>query len=820
MSEPFLKNTQNSSLFNEKTFQIKDIIIKYSTFLPLFILSIALSLATGYIYLRYTTKIYRVNGSMLVGGGQSTTSNGQVDLINSALYGTRSVNMQNEIEAIRSRILLESMVRKNNFNYYYYNLGKIKNSDISDYAPFTLKILSIPDTNLIYTFNISELAPKSLSINLNNGPTKRVQWGDTNTINKVVFIITASSKINEITKEPFQVKWTPPAFAVGDIQSKLSIGGLSEKSSILNLGMRTDNPTRAVNVLNALMIEVQKRDVFLKKEIAFRTIDFIDERMDTISKEIDKIEEEILLKKGDPRFNNPQDENSYYSAQLSDIELKSKRLAADNMLSALLVSFINDDKNKGKPIPLYVFDGTAVSDLTKQYNNLIMGGAFAQKDNTEDGLAISTISYQLKEVKKKLLETLKYIQNENNNQIIRYRNESNSILDPLGKLPIKQREVEELKRQKSIKDQLYAYLLQKKEETSITSLSAQSNYTILENASMPGSEFEPQVSKIISFCVLIGLIIPIVVIFLIELFNDKVTLRDDITKKTSIPIIGEIIHSSRTDLLVVLNNRNVISEQFRIMRANLQFLLTNNGQCKTLMITSSIGGEGKSFTSRNLAAVLALANKKVILLQFDIRKIQPSIGKQQNTNTSVTSKGIVNYLIGQIDNHEEIIQDVEGFPNLKVIEPGPIPPNPAELLLSPLLGNLVEKLKKEYEYIIMDTAPVGIVGDAFILAPFADCILYLVRQRFTLKKQLDFIMELNENKKLPNMAIIVNDVQVSGRYNYYGYNSYAYAYRYGYGYAKGYGYFGKRKGSNGYTYFDSDSKQRKGFFARLFNTKE
>jgi len=256
------------------------------------------------------------------------------------------------------------------------------------------------------------------------------------------------------------------------------------------------------------------------------------------------------------------------------------------------------------------------------------------------------------------------------------------------------------------------------------------------------------------------------------------------------------------------------------MRANLQFLLTNNGQCKTLMITSSIGGEGKSFTSRNLAAVLALANKKVILLQFDIRKIQPSIGKQQNANTSVTSKGIVNYLIGQIDNHEEIIQDVEGFPNLKVIEPGPIPPNPAELLLSPLLGNLVEKLKKEYEYIIMDTAPVGIVGDAFILAPFADCILYLVRQRFTLKRQLDFIMELNENKKLPNMAIIVNDVQVSGRYNYYGYNSYAYAYRYGYGYAKGYGYFGKRKGSNGYTYFDSDSKQRKGFFARLFNTKE
>ncbi len=789
----------------QKTFALKDILLKYLTYLPLFILSLALSLGAGYIYLRYTNKVYKVNASMLVGGTDAVNRNS--DLISTALNGTRTVNMQNEIEAIRSKVLLEKLVIKNYFNIYYYNLGKIKNSDISEYASFELQPLRIPDSSQSYSVNILEQNPKQALIKVNGLSQKWVKWNDTLNFEGLIFILKKINPIGE-TKEPFQVVWRPVDYAIGDIQGHLSIGGLSDKTSILTLTMVTENPSRAVVVLNRLMQEVVNRDIELKKETSLQTINFINDRLDSITNELRHFENQMSVIRNNPRYPDVEALYGFYNREIdgnkAQLLLIKKELNSIDVLSA----FINNPSIKYVTIPFNIMvEETDMNGLLRQYNQLVLKRNEEAASALPRSFILQSFERQLSDLKKNIIEGLLHLRYDNIKKQTIVQKGIDSLMQPLSTLPTKQRELDEIKRQKSIKEQLYGYLLQKREETSITSFSAKSNYTILNQAAIPGYVFEPQANRILSFCMLLGLIIPVTIIFLIEILNDKITTKDDIVKKVSVPIVGEISHSEIKKLLIIQSSRNAISEQFRILRANLQFLFKSQTGNQTILVTSSMGGEGKSFISRNLAAVLSLTDKKVVLLQFDLRKLQPSIAVKTEDTIEI-NKGLVNYLIGQINDPAQLLKEVEGYPQLQVIEPGPIPPNPSELLMSDKMEELFTYLKANFDFIIMDSAPVGLVGDAFLLAKYATVELFIVRQRATHKRQLDFIQEIFQEQKLPHLSLVVNDVQLGGRYGYYGYSYYTYAYRYGYNY--GYGYFGKnKKKDNGYfdSYFDDPDKR-------------
>ncbi|HVT84662.1 MAG TPA: CpsD/CapB family tyrosine-protein kinase, partial [Chitinophagaceae bacterium] len=286
---------------------------------------------------------------------------------------------------------------------------------------------------------------------------------------------------------------------------------------------------------------------------------------------------------------------------------------------------------------------------------------------------------------------------------------------------------------------------------------------------------------------------PVLFIFLNEILNDKITTRYDIERITPTPILGEVGHSFADNSLVVnKTTRSMVAEQFRIIRSNLQFVLGKT-ETPVIMVTSSFSGEGKSFACTNLGAVMALTGKKTVILEFDIRKPKILSGLKMPKRP-----GITNYLVQKADLND-LITPVPGSDNLFVLSCGPVPPNPAELLLEPGVADMFDYLKKNFDVVIVDTAPVGMVSDAMTLGKFADCTLYLVRQRHTFKKQIALIDDFHKENKLPKISIIINDVKLKPGYGYYGYG------RYGYGY-----------GYNYKSYYDEESP-KEGIFERFLN---
>lgn len=324
------------------------------------------------------------------------------------------------------------------------------------------------------------------------------------------------------------------------------------------------------------------------------------------------------------------------------------------------------------------------------------------------------------------------------------------------------------------KQDLYKLLAAERERQAILKSATVANSEVVNRAYPNSVPVTPNKKAVRILAVLLGLGLPVLAIFAAEVLNDKVSTRFDVERLTSAPILGEIGHSYSDKVLVVnKTTRSMVAEQFRIIRSNQQYIL-NKAQ-STILVTSSFSGEGKSYISTNMGAVLALAGKKTIILEFDIRK--PKILSGLGLNKGA---GITNYLIGKVE-LKDVIQQVPEHENLFVLGCGPIPPNPSELLLTDKVTEMFKWLKENFDIVLVDTAPVGMVSDAMTLGKYADSTLYLVRQGHTFKKQVALIDEFYKEGKLPKLSIIINDVKMQAGYGYYGYGRYGYGYGYGYG---------------------------------------
>jgi tyrosine-protein kinase Etk/Wzc len=342
--------------------------------------------------------------------------------------------------------------------------------------------------------------------------------------------------------------------------------------------------------------------------------------------------------------------------------------------------------------------------------------------------------------------------------------------------------------------------MEKKLATTISQASTLSNSKIIEKSTPSTQPVKPNRRTVQLLAILAGIGLPAIFIFMLEVVNDKVTTRFDIEKITPAPILGEIGHSYSDETLVVnKTNRGMVAEQFRIIRSNLQYIL-NKIDKPVIMVTSSFSGEGKSFVTTNMGAVMALAGKRTIIIEFDIRK--PKIF----TGLGLSKRpGVTNYILGKAD-IQDLLVLVPGYDNLFVLSCGPVPPNPSELLLESKVDELFGYLKQNFDVILVDTAPVGMVSDAMTLGKFANCTMYIVRQGHTYKKQIALIDEFYKEGKLPKVSIIINDVKLKPGYGYYGYGRYGY----GYGYKSKY-YEEEASGNNILTRFFGlfDLKNRK-----------
>jgi capsular exopolysaccharide synthesis family protein len=489
---------------------------------------------------------------------------------------------------------------------------------------------------------------------------------------------------------------------------------------------------------------------------------------------------------------------------LTSIQESSKMVEEQQIkitIADWLLDYIGKADNSYKLVPtdLGVAEPVLLAYI-EEYNRLQLERETNLKTTTASNPMIAHIDASLDKVRQNMLQALRNVRAS-------YEIAKNSLLerggglkDDLKSLPGKSMQQVNIQRKQKILEDLYSFLLQKKLEISISSASTISNSKVVEPAYGGALPIKPSHSSTYLTYLLIGLIIPVSIIAIIEVMNDKVKNRLDIEKVTTTPILGEIGHSEGNQALVVTqNSRRFITEQFRIVRTNLQYILGKNEK-PVILVTSSFSGEGKSFISTNMGAVMALAGKKTVVMEFDIRKPKIVTGLELKRKM-----GITNYIIGAAQ-FDDLLVKVDELENFYVIPCGPIPPNPAELLLNPRLKDLIAEAKERFDVVIMDTAPVGLVSDAIALAQFADCTLYIVRRGHTPRGLLSLVNDLYVNKKLPSVSILLNDMKQDGAYygGYYG--GYGYGY-YGYGHSKKGGYFEKEA-----------RKSRKGIFS-LFSSR-
>ncbi len=797
-------------LESEKKASITEVLFLYLSYLPLFIVSNTLCVTFAFIYLRYQKAEFRNATSILVKAdeksGGSIRGSGGSDLIDAAMLGnSKRVNLENEIELLKSNMLMQKVVLKNKFNIQYYTVGRVVTTESHESElPFKVTITKVPNYGKTIVFGIKKLSQTGgIIYNKKNAEQKAFNWNEKINYFNLEVELSPLREIKSI-QDAYECSWKPIEKAAAEISKELVVTSLNLKATIIKFNLVTHNSKRGASILDALVEEYKASNVDDKNKIANSTVEFINSRLEIISKDLGDVEANVMEQEiANPIFSQPAiaalkgTEFSKNSEAITDLSLKSYKANE-------LYSYISQSSNNEKIVPSFLgIDDPILAALITEYNKSQLQLLSDLNTYASKSEVIEKQKLNLFELKSSIIRRTVEYRNELNIAISKLKSKDNELKSLFGTLPISKKAMKAIGRQGTIKEAIYLYLMQKREETLVTLASTTSNYSQIDKATVPVLPFKPEPKIIKLFAVVIGFLLPILFIYIKFLLNNKVTTREDITRKTQAPILGEIGHYKDTKALVVAHkSRSIIAEQFRNVRTNLQFVLGNN---KIILITSSISGEGKSFVSLNIGAVLAITNKKVAILEFDLRK--PRIVK--NMGLVKKEMGISNYLAGQTENLEELFYTLDEYPNMHVYGCGPIPPNPSELMLANNMKKLFDNLKEKYDYVIVDSAPVGLVSDTFTINTFSDIVLYIVRQRYTLKNQIDYINDIYESKKLKSLGLIINDVKVGARYGYYGYG---YGGGYGYGYGGGYGYgygYGNKSG-----YFEKEPKTS--FFGKLF----
>jgi capsular exopolysaccharide synthesis family protein len=769
MEEQQVINSNKSELWN---LSLKDLFYKYVRFLPLFLLSVAIALFLAFAYLRYTTRVYSATGSMLIKNEQPQN---RTDELQKIIEGStnRAQNIQNEIEVLKSRPLMERVVRKLNLEFSYIAKGKIKDDNIYKQGPFIAESFKINDTTRSFAMHIKFLDDHQFKID--NGAST-FSMGQLFENNYGVFRLARRAPAQDGSE--FTVSWQPASSVAGGLAGGVKVQPKTPGTSILSITLQSTNAFMAADIVNNLMVEYDSMTVEQNNYSNNQMLKFIKDRLDSMNRELDVQQMRFIqYRQQNDLFDVDKQLADYfdkYSQAGKDADVQQFRLNVVEEID----NYIKDKKNQYSattPSALLLEDAT-LNELVAEYNKVQL-----QRKALLDGnvpLAhplVKQVEGQIEGLRIKLMENLRNIRLSLHSSINVLRTRSQAAQSIFEKLPLKLKEYVEMERQISTKLVLKNLLEQKKEEIAIAKAAITSNSKVIDMAGASLAPVKPNKKTIQILAILVGIGLPALLIFIGEILNDKINTRFDIERLTQAPILGEIGHSFADNTLIVnKTSRTMVAEQFRIIRSNLQYVV-NKPEKSIILVTSSFSGEGKSFISTNMAAVLALAGKKTIILEFDIRKPKVLSGLHISKRP-----GITNYLMGKAG-LDELITPVPNHENLYVLACGPIPPNPSEMLLDEKVSELFVEVGKRFEVIVIDTAPVGMVSDALTLSKFADCTLYLVRQGHTFKKQIALIDELYRESKLPKVSIVINDVKNKPGYGYYGYGRYGYGYGYGYG---------------------------------------
>jgi tyrosine-protein kinase Etk/Wzc len=755
-------------LEEEESINLKEIFSKLLDKWIWFVMSVILCLIVAFLYTRYTAPVYQINAKLLVnddekGSGLGKQSGMLMDL--GGLLGSKN-SVDNEVEILKTRFLMEQVVREMQLNIVYSLKTNLVRRELYQ-SPIKLNILKGVDTISTTQFIVQKINDNRLKITSENFE-KEVSWGEKFSVKKVGILEIYPSRIGTIGDGEYVITVSAIDSRVAELMTRLSVSVTNKQVSIVDLGLSYSLPQKGEDILNTLINKYTAANLSDKNAIADSTYKFIKERLNKIAVELGDVENEVETFKQQNKLADMSEQGKVLVQNTS--EFASDLAKAETQINVLtdLEMYLRDNINNKRVFPSSLLPQDLVfSNLMTQYNSLLVERERQLLSVTEESPFILNIDKQIAGLRGDILSNI--LSSKNSYVITRNKIKSqlNQAQGQISGVPQVEKNYLKLARNQQIKQELYIFLMQKAEETAISKTSNISAAKTIDPPKAQVAPISPKKKLIYGGSLIAGLLIPILLVFGAELFNTTITTKEEILMLTKVPVIGEISHNSSADNLIVANQtRSAISEQFRALRTNLSFYLKTSNE-KIILLTSSMSGEGKSFTAINLGNILALAGKKVLLMELDLRK--PGLSAKLGVSNDV---GFSNYTITPGLRAEDIIKPLSINKNMFIISSGPLPPNPAETLMSEYTSILMEELKKQFDYIILDAPPIGIITDAQLLANYADATLYLVRQKVTRKDQLSIVDELHKAGKMKNMGIVVNDI-ISKYYGYgYGYGTY------------------------------------------------
>ena len=768
---------------NQESLNIKEQIAKYLIFWPWFVFSILICLGISFSYLRYATPIYNCTIKILLKDDKKSGISSELSAFSDIGILSPSVNLDNEIQVLKSYTLLEKTVKDLNLDIEYYGKGRVKESNLYGNTDFKVVFFNVKEGYNDLSTSIIIKKNDHQYFTLFDGAEKKIgtyKFNETIKLSNADLVIT-NLKGNRIENYTVLVKKLILKETVESYSNRLKLETVNRNSNIIILTLIDEVKDRAKDFLKTLVDNYNEDAVNDKKQVSKSTYKFINERIQLISEDLEEVESDVENFKNLNNITNIETETSLFLNKFTEIGKNILENETQINIFNELITYIDTNPNQTiSPTIINLESGTIQT--INQYNQLvIMRNNLLQNGAGVENLKIIEISKQLPELKRNLknsLSSLKQSIEIQNADLI--RNES-KVKGKIAKIPSQEKRFRVIQRKQNIKEALYLYLLQKREETAISLAITSENSKIIDPAMSSTKPISPRSSIIFPISLLIGLLIPFGILYIIFLLDTKIHSKQDFDYLSpDIPVVGEIPFIDQDNRIITDNDRSILAESFRILRTNIHYLmpLKKEGECPVIYTCSSIKGEGKTFVSLNLALTLSTLNKKVILLGADLRN--PQLHKYLNLNKN--RMGLSNYLYDNTTNWKDLInENIFNNKFLDIIFAGAVPPNPAELLSNGRFEELLNILKKEYDYIVVDTAPTILVTDTLLISQLADVTVYVTRADHTEKKLLTYTKGLKEQGKFNNMSYVINNVGGSKGYGYgYGYG-YNYGYNYGYG---------------------------------------
>jgi len=765
---------------------LKKIVLQYLKYWPWFVICVIISVSAAFIYLRYSTNIYQTNAQVKIlkdqnGLDLSGLSGG------SPLIDMSKVNLENERSVLKSRRISAKVVEKLNLTSRYYKSGNFKTSEIWDEErPFRVSWIdndSVFDTGTpLYLVEFESLNEFKIQ-NTETDFSEKYTVGEPMTIEGYPLVLNFNpdydGDLTQIVGSNYSFSFQSLSQAVSSLTNKVSVEPLGDRSEILDISMKGQNKAKNEAILNALIDQFNADGIDDNRLVAKRTEEFVIERLEFLVSELDTVEGGLATFKSENDIVEIENNATALFGKSNEAELRVFELSNQLSLTKdFKEELLKQDEYELLPARIGI-NNDNINSFTETYNDKILERERLLISSTKENPAVKEAEKLIGQLRKNILNTINNYISSLEYSLKEVRRREREFDSTIGKLPEQEKEIRNIKRQQAVKEKLYLFLLQKREEAALSYAITAPIIKVVDYAYTQPTPVSPKSQIILLSSLVVGLIVPFGVLYIVFLFDTKIKTKDQIRAfLPHMPIVAEVPqHQDRENKIILPNDRSSVAESFRIMRTNLNFMSLKKEQGSTIdsevvFITSTTKGEGKTFVAINLASSLVAAKKKVLLIGCDLRN--PQIHNYLNLKKDLA--GVSNYLYNDSISFDELIikNSIENL-DLDVLLSGDIPPNPAEMLMSSKFEQLLQEAKAKYDYVIVDTAPTILVTDTILISHHADITLYITRSGYTDTRLLPHIRDIQKQKKLLNMGIVINGLDESGI------NAYNYGYGYGYG---------------------------------------